>query len=310
MNIEFAKAEIARIVDENSLELEKSPEEFFATRTKPLFTSVAHDSNGDKLIFRFGFDRLIKAINKELFIYKQAEEKGWDVFPNLIAGESQENFGWLCYRYIEGKPSGNVYQYDRAVDFEQINNSLWFLAEVKSQEFAEDLFMRRDQASWQRLLNEIIQKKPAALQGQVNELYQLLMSLPAPESSNFVHGDLHPGNIINTSAGIKIIDWETSHFDCFGFDLSFLYIRCFDSVRRNQMVQKLAEMGNAERYGFYYSLGVNLLRDYFEWQLIEDGKNELMDSGQLINGATIAEIGSDLMGEIGKTLELLRSLEK
>lgn len=307
MDISSAIDKIHEIAEKNSVRLERSPEAFFQNRTKPLFTTPAIDPRGNRMIFRFGFGRLIQSILKEIFIYKYAKDHELAAFPLLTASENFDEYAWLTYAYLDGPVIGNVYQYDSEADLTQVIETLCFLSKIQRQDFP-DIFKSRDQQSWHNLLDEIVDKDPALLEESAKVLYELLLKLPVPASNNLVHGDLHPGNVINTQFGLKVIDWESSHFDSFGFDLSFLYVRSFSDTRRQEIIRRFQSETSEHQYGFCYSLGVNLLRDYFEWSLIRSGKNELMNINQILPSTNYESITDDLRQQIENIAQILRNM--
>lgn len=290
---------IRMIAKHLGMRLKTSPESFYKTRTKQLFTSVADTKKHGKIVFRFSYGKLLKSVQKEVQLYRLAEESGLKVMPEIIESKIGSEYNWMIYKYCDGLLCGNVYQFFKGQNYEKLLELIEGVNNLKLPKIDKELFISRKVESWHRLINTIVIKKPELKNDTlVSKIINLILKYPCPISDRFVHGDLHPGNIVRSNDLIKIIDWESAHFDCYGFDLSFLYIRSYDDEFRKYIIKHIKETSPDRLKDFYYALGVNLIRDYFEWHLIAEDKNELMNKKEIINNASIQEVLADLYSEI------------
>lgn len=298
MNTKEVVDKINGLANEQQLTLLTDAQSYFKARTKPLFTSIVENKNGSKAVFRFAYSELLRSIDREISIYKKSEEAGFDFMPRLLSWDKKDEYAWLIYDFFEGDPSGNVYQFDGATDFTKIHDAVSQLQTLVTSLSDPGLFHGRSHNSWKNLLDMIVRKVPNLVaEKNIYAAINKLKELSVPKTDVFVHGDLHPKNIITNGERLCIIDWEEAHFDSLGFDLSFLYIRSYNKEYRNQLMERVFSY-DSDRVDFYYVLLLNLLRDYFEWHLIIKGENELMDISEIIGSMAPQEILEDLREQI------------
>ncbi len=296
----------------NNYSLDEDVELFFRKRTKKLFTSALVEFGTKVSIFRFAFGALIKSVQREVFLYKNRPDPIKNILPELITCEIDENYAWLVYKYITGEPLGNVYQFKNDTDFGLLLDALEKICKSSVEnDTIEEAFDTMTEEGWIKLLNLIAGKSSAlASNGKIASIVKYLENCKKPNSKYYAHGDMHPGNIILNEGKIKIIDWESSHVSCYGFDLSFLYIRSYNDETRKRIINLVEGQKEEDAYAFYYALNVNLLRDYFEWQLIKENINELMNKRDIINNASVPDIMDDLYKQIVSNFSKLKEMEK
>jgi len=283
------------------LEFEIKPPNFFAHRAKLLFTTPARMKNGKKVIFRLAFDKEFnRSIDREVLLYQTAEKKHLDFFPNLIDFGQLLGLKWLMYDYIDWQPSGDTYRFNISenINFDLILqplkklNLLNFLAGSK-------LIKKCGRKTWPDLIERIVEKDKNLLSDPLIRaaVAKVRKKKFYPSQLFYVHGDYHPKNIFLKDKKIKIIDWESSHFDSFAFDYSFVWIRSYNEKIREKIWQYLSRQYPAKINEINYVFLVNLLRDYFEWHEAMKKKNELLILDK-INKSIIKNTVHDLYSKI------------
>lgn len=123
--------------------------------------------------------------------------EGTGLAPELVAADTSQNAGWICYKHITG--------------------SMW---DNKTSLVASSLRVLHDQPGFAGLRE--IGQGPEALTEQAvflledcasEQAHAMLSSVPEPPAVDaidpvFLHGDPVPGNILVTKTGIRFIDWQ------------------------------------------------------------------------------------------------------
>lgn len=286
-------SKLANISDKLGLKYEISPTDYFARKHKGAFITPATDKNNKKVIFRISFsDYYNRAFARETSIYKEIKKLNLQYFPEIVNAGVLGGYNWLCYEYINGEPAGNTYQFKNTVDF---NSVLDFMVEIEKlgQKLDRNLFRKFIKDDWLKLINEITNKSKDLASSEWVRISKIIDSIPEKFDLAFVHGDFHPQNILITSSGVKVIDWEASHFNLKPYDYSYIWIRCYNDQIREKIISILDNSGtDVKTINFVFA--VNLLRDYFEWHLIQKDKNEFVRKSEIINSASTEEIMDDL----------------
>lgn len=131
--------------------------------------------------------------------------------PYYYHAPSQEfPFGFIILDFVEGKPLAK-----KGLNFNQIKQLALILANLHSKKcegLAKKDYSFKQYLSECKRYNSKISKNNNKLKKELGGLYQKINhSLPKKEEHKFslIHGDVCPENIIQTSSGLKLVDWET-----------------------------------------------------------------------------------------------------
>lgn len=289
-----------KIVSINNIKPKLKVEYFLDVRKKNLYTSTA--SIGSKtVIFRVALSKEYnKSIQKEVKIYQRAASVEAEFMPKLIKFGNEGGHYWLMYEYIDGKLAGNVYQFNSSISSSIISK---YFDDVKNfqKNMPKDVFKNHFEREGWISLTKLIASKNIELSSDKDvssAIDKIMKAKDIPNSTDIVHGDLHPKNIIITGEGIRIIDWESSHYNSPFFDYSFTWIRSYRKATRKRIMKNFKNNYPNRLNEIPFVMTVNLLRDYFELDLVSRGDNILLDAKDLINDTTIRSLRNDLIKNI------------
>jgi len=293
--------EINKLANHLGLTLKTTSEEFFKSRTKLLFTSKAMFKDGEEVIFRFALtEKFNRSIEREVLLYQTAKDKRLDFLPDLLDSGHILGFKWLIYKYINWQPSGDTYRFaiNRISDYDLILRNLGNFSAFNSL-LGCQIIKKCNNKTWPDLVNKIIQKDKDLLSDPIinKAIVKVKKKKFFPTKLYYVHGDFHPKNIFISGNRVKIIDWESSHFNSFAFDCSFVWIRSYNEQVRKRIWQYLVHHYSANINEINYVFLVNLLRDHFEWNQAIKKKNELLFVNKIDN-KIVRDIMDDLYQKI------------
>lgn len=300
-NHKISSSQLSGLLAELGIVPDRKVGEFYRDRTKPLYTSPATDKGGRRTVFRIGLNEdFSKIIDKEICLYQNSEDIKLNCLPVLTDHGIFEDCRWLTYQYIEGAIAGNVYQYKLDIDFDLILDFLADLYKIDLKNEAKLFLKPNGEQYWNWLLEESFRtQNPVSEDEKMLQLRRKLRaSILKIKTSTLVHGDFHAQNIFFQKDQIKIIDWETSHFNSLAVDYSFLYIRAYDQKIRQRIWQSLLQFDSTIEQEARVVFLIRLLRELREWYMIKDGKNELLDKKDLFPGTDIQYIIKDLKTQI------------
>lgn len=297
LDIEKALAKSLGIVPEVTLK------EYLRKRTKPLFTVSAILDGREKVIFRLALDEVHNHyVEREIKIYEIAAQAGLSFFPDLVKHGTFRGHCWLMYRYINGEPAGNTYEFKSDVAFSAIVNVLSGLKQLNKNKFSGMLTDHsNDKLWWEKLYGAIISKGGGLL--REDRIKSAMEKIEGHLGRSAVlpvltHGDLHPQNIFLNQTDIKIIDWETVHLNSPAFDYSFLWIRSFNEEARQKLWERMKKDYPRIEDEAKIIFLMNIIRDIFEWKMIEKGNNELLNIEKRNNAVTPSERIENLLDQI------------
>jgi spectinomycin phosphotransferase len=73
-----------------------------------------------------------------------------------------------------------------------------------------------------RRANELLREKSGLIDELLGEYEELKKTLPPPDEWVVTHGEPHPGNILRTPGGLRLVDWDTVRLAPAGRDLWFV----------------------------------------------------------------------------------------
>ncbi|SDN99564.1 phosphotransferase family protein [Alkalicoccus daliensis] len=236
--------------------IEKAQEkiERFFPELKPI--SIEHAGTG--------FDTTVYRVNKELVFRFPRQEKGLHAMENenkvltylqknffsspyevpapLFYGQQEgEDFPFVGFSFVSGKELAE--EHDVNLLSKEVNNLAAFLSSLHQLPAAEmslipDELKRLSSQKRKPMLEEIFTEIASICdKSTIDMAHFYLKEIPEwenPESTHFVHGDLHPKNIIAAENRISgIIDWGDAHFGHPASDLALLYQAVPQEFHRN-----------------------------------------------------------------------------
>lgn len=302
MNNKVLAEKVLAVSKSLKIRLDRNPCNFYHNRTKPLFTSPGIDSEEKKIVFRVGLSELDNlSITREVEIYQKSLQLKLNYFPELIDFGEFDGNKWLTYKYINGNTAGNTYFFEPGVEYDQIFD---FLAGMKNlgEFLPKNLFRVSTKKKYQGEISTIIKKNHLLAQKLEKQIEKINNGAKDWNQNFLTHGDLHPQNIFINDQGIKVIDWESVHYNLMPFDYSFVWIRCYNQKVRDRIMSILFHEKVDEKQ-IYFVFSVNLLRDLFEWYQIKTGKNDFVKISGDINESLI----KNTIDNLQKNLEYFTS---
>jgi len=293
MNDKVLAEKVLEVSGSLGIKLDRDPYDFFQKRTKLLFTSPATNKVGQKVVFRISFSSLFnESIKREAEIYVKSLKLKLNFFPDLINSGDSDGNKWLIYKYIDGNTAGNTYFFQPDTDYRLIIDFLAGMQQLGSH-LPKELFRVSSKEKYLKLISVISAKNDSLTKKLVQQIGKIIASAKEWKENSFVHGDFHPQNIFINDQGIKIIDWESAHYNLTPFDYSFVWIRSYNTKVRDEILDILEKNGvDDDQINFVFS--VNILRDLFEWHQIELGKNEFVKKDNNITESVIKSKIEDL----------------
>jgi len=276
-----------------------SLEEFILNKNKCLYTTIAKNNEGKKILFRCSLnDFFYNQVNKEINIYNIAKENKINYFPKLLKYGEYKGIKWLTYRFIYGQMVGNVYQFNKNFNYDLIIDFLHKKKKIPNKKISSVLQLM-DKARYNKLFDCIIKEKEYLLDKLLSEARDKVINyINKIKYLCLTHGDLQPRNIISKSNNIRIIDWEDCYLTSAAYDYSFIWARCYNKVVRKRLWKDLITNYPGIDQEAVIIFVFNLFRDYFEWHSVKENKSILLKPSEVINGAKINDIILDLYDQI------------